>query len=892
MNQPRWRRYLRFWKRDVAADVDDELSFHLAHRVEQYEASGMSHDDAVTAAGAQLGDADSVRTLLIGIDRRVAHTHDVTLWLDSLRSDLRTSIRSLVRQPTFSAAVVVTLALGLGVNAAMFSFLDRVFLRPPAGIVNPGKLRRFWSVEHDKKGEPVAAQLRVGVEEQRALTSSFGHDAAIAIYAQQALVRVGSGGDAPSATIVRAAANYLPLLGVHASVGRLFTSEETAIDSPARVAVISDALWRTRFGGDSSVIGKSIALSSEVFTIVGVTPPGFSGVDLERTDIWIPLGKSPIGMDGVVASRGRAQFAGLLARVSPRISDASLETRATTIIRRANAGKEDADSLERVVTGSIIEARGPGRPKNDVAIAERLGGVAIIVLLIACANVVNLLLARAAARRREIAVRVALGVSRMRLAWLLMVPTVILAFAAGIAAVASAIVTGAVLRSLLVPDVHFADSAIHWRVIVFTLLASLVVGTLSALVPSIQASRPDVTAFLKGATQSGTVQRSRLRSTLVAAQAALSVVLLVGAGLFLRSVHNVESIRLGFDVSRLAFAEARFDDWRAPDSALIARVVDRVRLVPGVEQVALVGEHPLDGGTWSTQFYTVNDSAHGDLFERPTVTPVSPNYFAATGLRIVRGKGFAADGSWSVVVNETMAREYWPTESAIGQCMRLLKPDGRCYTVVGIADDAHQDRVIENHKAHFYVTAAHPPSPGMRASEIVIRANPARWNTVVALTRRILAEAIPSAQPHVDRMEDLIAPAYRPFRLGAALFSVFGVLALLVSMVGVYSTVTYTVTQRMHEFGVRVALGAQLNDIARLVVGTGLKTVAVGTVLGVGLSLAAGRLIASFLYEVSPSDPPTLVLVVVLLLSVGAAAALAPAWRASRADPVSALRSE
>jgi predicted permease len=802
-------------------------------------------------------------------------------------------VRSLTRQPAFSLGVILTFALGLGINAAMFSFLDRVYLRPPGGVTDAGSLRRLWTIEHDRRGQVVASPIRVDMEEFRELVTAFGDRGTLALGATQPLVRLGSGAEAPTITIVRAGADYLPLLGVRPALGRFFTRDEANEESPARAAVISHDLWRSHYGGDPSVVGRREMLSGVAFTIIGVAQAGFAGVDLSRTDAWVALSRSPVGLPDFIAMRGaRPQYYGVVMRVSPGASDAALESRATAIIRRIDAAEDDADSTERAITSSIIEARGPRKISQEVALSIRLAGVAVAVLLIACTNIVNLLLARAVARRREIAVRLALGCSRARLAWLLGAPIVGLAFVAGIAATSSGWITGALMRTQLAPEIQFADSPMHWRVIGFTLLVALAVGIISAALPAVQASRTDITTFLKSGPRHGAVERSVLRSMLVAAQASLSLVLLVGAGLFLRSLMNIERIRLGYDVTRLAFANVQFDDWTPPDSSSLARAADRLRSVPGVERVALVGEPPLDGGSWVAQFYTKTDSGKGDMRDRPTLIVVSPEYFATTGVRIVRGRSFDTSGDWSIIVNETMARQYWPRGDAIGQCMRLNKPSTRCYTVVGIAEDVHRARVIEKPGAYFYVPTAHPPGPGMRAFTIAIRADPSQTGAVFAAARRVLAEEFPNGRPEIKRLEASIAPTYRPFQLGAQLFSMLGLLALLVAAVGIYSNVSYTVVQRTHEFGVRIALGAGLEDVARAVLSRALGPVMIGVVLGVVLAIAASRLVASLLFEVSPNDAFVFVSVCLVMISTAIVAALVPAMRASHVDPMVALRAD
>jgi predicted permease len=856
----------------------------------------MSPGDALAAARAQFGDVEAVRSELVSIDRRVARRGDGRAWVDNLAADLRVSLRSLRRAPVFSAAVIVTLGLGLGANAAMFTFLDRVYLRPPAGVADPSMLRRLWLVDHDKSGERRAYGVSVTTDEHRELADALRGEVSLALFMTQPLVRFGDRANAPNITITRAAADYLPLLGVRAAIGRLFTPDEAVTGSPARVVVISDALWRTQFGADPGVVGKTAKLKGLPFTIIGVAPPRFDGIDLERTSAWIPLGDSPLGMPAAVmfAAGNRPSF-GVLARLHRGATDAPLETRATTIVRRREAGRGE-DSLASVQAGSIITARGPGKERKEISIANRLGGVAAIVLLIACANIVNLLLARAVSRRREIAVRVALGISRARLVWLLSAESVILALSAGVVAVASAQFTGSVLRSRLVPDVEFAGGPLHWRVAFVTLLAALIAGVLAGLVPAFQVSRPSVTGFLKTGARDGVVQRSWLRPALVATQAALSVVLLVGAALFVSSLRNVEAIRLGYDVSRMASARVMFDDWRSLDSLIFARAAERVRRVPGVEDVALTTYAPMNGGLLFARFYTATDSA-GSLEGREdsvaSLVNVTGNYFRVTGMRIVRGRDFAADPGLSVIVNKAMAQRYWPGGDAIGQCMHFKKRENPCYTVIGIVEDAHRRTVIEPPRAQYYAPLEHNAfGRGMAAFNMLIRAEPQNMGAAIGAARRILLDEFPAGRPMVDRMEDTIAPAYRPFRLGALLFSLFGLLALVVAGVGVYSSVAYAVSQRTHEFGVRIALGATVSHVSHVVLKRALTPVVGGMIVGVGVALAAGRLIASFLYGITPTNAVVFVAVSLVLLIIAVVAAMVPATRAARVDPVIALRAD
>ena len=602
--------------------------------------------------------------------------------------------------------------------------------------------------------------------------------------------------------------------------------------------MISDALWRGRFGGNDGIIGKVFIVNGVRLTIIGVASPGFRGTDLNVVDVWTPLGSAALGSLGTRA-RGWERYLGVVLRRTSAASDATIAARATAVMRQARAGEAGDDSLSQVLTGSIIESRGPGKEQNEVLIAERLGAVAIIVLLIACSNVMNLLLARAVSQRREIALRVALGISRSRLIWLLSAPNVVLALVGGAAAGASGLVTGAALRAQLAPDVHFAESPFDWRVIVFTLAGALAAGLVSAIVPALRASNPDVTTFLKSGAQSGLVQRSGLRTGPLIVQTALSVVLLVGAALFVRSLWKIDSVRIGYDADRLFSATPL--GIGEPDSATMAAAVERVGRVPGVMGVAMATYAPMSGGVLGAKLYTLTDSVDDrvPVQDKPTFMNVSLNYFELTGMRILRGNGFAPEPTLSAVVNETMARQYWPGGHAIGQCIWLDSRRNPCYVVVGIAEDARRRAVVEKSHAHYFLPLTHPPFKGAGGYTLIVRTEPHQESDAMAATRQVLRALFPAARPRLERMNDTIAPGYRPFRLGAKLFTTFGLLAFLVAIVGVYSAVSYTVQQRTHEFGVRIALGARGRDVLVNILPTTLRPVAFG--IGAGVLISSRR---------------------------------------------------
>lgn len=824
-------------------------------------------------------------------------------WLrlvDLARQDLRAAWRGVTHRPAVAALVVGTLALGIGANAATFTLLDALYLRPPGGLAEPDSLRRYW-LEHFAVGDSPHVSQNMPYPAFRELARASGNAERMAVFATDNSLHLGRGFGGPRVRIVYASASYFPVLGVALARGRFYTAAEDSLGHGAPVALVSHAFWESRLGGDSTTLGSTIAIGKSDFTVIGVLHPAFRGIDLEPSDVWVPLALTPETGRWWERVRNTRPF-----RVIERGGQPAgvVTRRATAMIRAFNRETRPTrpDTLMNVHIGSIV-GRGPAKPGQELVITARLAGVAAIVLLIAWANVINLLLARAVDRRREIAVRLALGVSRARLIRTLMLEAGLLALAAAAVALLAGWGGGLALRSLLTPGVEWAHPALDWRVAVFTGLVALTSGLIAGLLPALQASRPVLASALKSGARDGGRHRSPVRSGLVAIQAALSVTLLVGAALFVQSLRNVRALDIGFDPDRLVFASVGFLEGEAPPAPVLTAALrdaaSRLASRPGVEAVARAEMEPMRGfgvkQFFADEFELVSFSS-SDI-GTPFSASVTPSYFEAVGLRFLRGRrpggGDVDGGPAEVVVNEAMARSVWPGRDPVGRCMRFWKRENPCYTVVGVVENARWGYVIEPEpKPQYYLPLGNLPGEQSAGGTLLVRAAPAMARQITAEVRTSLATAFPGGDVQVRRMLENLEPEYRPWRLGATLFTGFGLLALLVAIVGIYSTVSYGVSQRTHEFGVRAALGAQVGDVVRLVVGEGVRTVGIGVMLGTGLALAAGRLISAMLYGVSPADPVTLTLVPGVLLVVAAAAAMIPAWRAGRVDPMTALRAD
>ena len=890
-----WRRFARIWQSDSSAKVDDELHFHFEQKVAEFVAAGASESDARKRAEAEFGDVASVRESLRSIDERIVKRQRRAEWWEGAAQDLKYVLRALRRSPMFTVTVVVTMALGLGANAALFSVLDRLYVQPPAGVTDAMQMHRVYQFMPNN-GHAITRR-GLSYPEVRELRRVAPAGVAMASY-QNSRVRLGRNADGAEVTETIVEGDYFGIAGVRPRLGRFFAPDERRIDGISMVAVISQALWARDFANDSAIIGRNLDIGSHRYTIVGVAGDGFRGTDLDATDAWVPMNSS-----GVLKGRDAAWYENMnnngfevLTRITNEATAAVFDVRATEALHRVRISR---DTLTRTFVAPIIEARGGESYGRELAISTRLAGVAAVILIIACANVINLMLARAKSRQREIAVRLALGVSRRRLLSQLLIESGVLALLAAAVSLFVAYVGANTLRTLLLPDVHWSDGPINARVALFTLTLSMITGLVAGLVPAVQAVRPDLANALKTSLRDGGQRRSRLRSSLLVAQAALSIVLLVGAGVFVRSLRGVEAIDIGFDTSRLAFATVGYDRELEDHSEEIARrlpdAAARIRGMPGVEQVALVANIPMYGFSFDNLFLPGRDSLPPGGRDR-FLSYVSPEYFATVGTRLLRGRAFTdadRDGSEPVMaVDENLANSFWPGEDALTKCIIVGKRDSPCRRVVGLVSTSHFNDVIEEPSQHYYLPLSQQSSK-TGAGAIVIRTAPGRAAAVGALAARELSAQFGDwSRPRIRTMDEIVGPKMRPWRVGASLFTAAGLLALLVAAVGVYSSIAYTVSQRAQEMGVRVALGASAQNIMRLVVSDGVRVVAIGVALGIVTALTLGSLVASMLYNTSPRDPFVLVASAMTLLAVAVVACAIPAWRASRVDPLTAMRAE
>jgi predicted permease len=888
----------------ISAEIDDQIDLHLDLRTEQLIARGMTPDAARAEAVRRFGTLDRARPSLISSAVRREQRMRLRDILDAFGQDLRQAARALRNQPAFSAAVIITLALGIGANATMFGVVDRLLLRPPAYLHSPGDAGRVYLMSTSNGREFTSNNIAwQRYTDLRDNTRSFSETAAF--FTTQLVV--GLGEEARQMDVGMASASLWRFFDARPVVGRFFTSEEDLPAQGAPVAVLGNAYWRSAYGADAKVIGQQLTIGRTAYTIIGVAPPGFSGMSLSAVAAFIPINAGAADLFTSRAGRNpwhrgyNSTWMEMIARRKPGISEEAATADLTNAFRlslerqRAEGGDPTpVDSLRpHAQFASVIFDRGP-KARPSAKVATWLGGVSILVLLVACANVASLLLARAIQRRREIAVRIALGISRGRLVRYLLAESLLLALAGGIVAVLVAQWAGSALHTLLLPNVEWAGTLSDPRVLMFTAAASLAAGLVTGLTPALQHIGTDLTGALKSGGREGGLRRTRLRSSLIALQGAISVILLIGAGLFVRSLHNVRSLELGFDADRLLYVGLSMRGTtldRTQQAALMERVKEHAKTLPNVETASITVSVPF-WMSW-TSALVVPGIDRTRLREEFYLNAVTPEYFAATGTPIIRGRGFGAaddgDSAGVTVVSQTAARAIWGTTDPIGQCVRVGADTMPCRTVVGIAGDILSGYTNNGPAPAVYFSLGQEQAG---ISGIFVRTRtPA--HEVMESVRRGLQPLMPgTAFVEAKAVQDVVDPEIRPWRLGAAMFTLFGALALLLAAVGLFSVISYNVAQRTHELGVRSALGAGSRDVLGLVMREGLQITLIGSAIGIIVALFAGRYLAPLLYSVSAKDPLTFVVVAATLLAAAAAATMLPALRASRVDPNVVLRGD
>ena len=813
--------------------------------------------------------------------------------IEAVRYDLSYAIRQLRRAPGFTITVLMAFALGIGANATMFGIVDELLFRPPAHVRAPNEIVTLAAgTAEDGFGQrmlnyPVFAAIR-------------DHGAAFSQVAAVAAVSVpfGRGDRAENLDGLLVSASYFPLLGVAPHRGRFFREDEDVAPIGAPVAVISHAFWQRRFAGRDGALGATLQLGDRQFTVIGIAPRDFTGLEYAAPEVWLPI-----------SSGGAMQFLGrqwttqavvtwlrIYAREKPGVPRADAASEAMRVAREAAPEAFFTQPEWSFQARPIMAARGEEQGASTM-IATMLGTMSLLVLLIACANVANLLLARGIRRRREMAVRLALGVTRRRLIEQLLTESMLLAALGGVAAIVVANWGGGLARRFLLDDLALTGSMLDPRVLAFTAAVALVVGVFTGLVPALQASRTHVFSTISSGGSRGGARRSPAQSVLLAVQAALSLVLLLGAGLFGRSLLAIDDLRMGVDIDRVFIGSMNLRSIGRPASdadAVFARALEQVAAVPGVESAAIGATVPF-GPTYGME---VGVATPDSVRHYTTVyNVVTPNYFRTLGASLLRGRDFS-DGDREgaprvVIVDRMFATRAWGRDNPVGRCVHVGADSVPCATVIGVVENVRRQSIFQDSTNFVYLPLAQARALiGERL--IVARAagDPAAVAETVRRAMQTAAPELPFADVHLVRDQPIVRHETLPFRLGAAMLGVFGALALLLAAVGLYGVISYDVGQRTREIGVRMALGARASDVASLVMRDGLRVVAIGGIIGTAVALAAGHLLRPLLYDTSPRDPLVFAGVALLLLVVASLACLLPARRAMRVDINVAIRQD
>lgn len=888
-----------FWKSSVDEDVDDELANHIEMLVRRLEREGLAPEAARAAAIRRFGDLTSVRAECRTLAHDVENQMKRQDFWNELRQDASYGARTLTRNPLYTTVAVLTLAIGLGASTAIFSVIHAVLLRA-LPYRTADRVVAIWN-GYQQGGEithtAIAPAEFADVMEQN---QSFDEVAAIG----RATTNL-TGGCSPGSSCepervagYAVSPNLFALLGTIPALGRPFADVDGAPGAQP-VVMLSHALWMRRFGGDTAIVGRGINVSGQLRTVIGVMPAEVRFPDApvgflrERAELWVPHAWENNRGEG----RGN-QYLGLLARrresVSVERARLDLET-ISARFRSAFPDRYDQSTVKWGLDVSPLREEMIGDVRRPLLIV--LGAV-LLLMLIACANVAHLSLARAAARHQEFTVRAALGAGRMRLVRQLLTESLLLGGAAGIVGIAIAI-GGASLLVRLDPGSipHLDVTRVNGAALAFALLAALVCSLLVGIVPALRQSTSRVHDAIRAGRGDSARPRRQLRSVLVVAEVAMALVILVGAGLLTRSFVELQRVDPGFDTARtLTFAitlpRVRYDS----ASKMVAfhdRLQQRLASLPGVEAVSAVDPLPLGGTSWSGTFHVEGQpTPRGQQAPHGEYNVAMPGFVGALGMRLQKGRDFTlTDGRNApavAIVDEHLAAQYWPGQDPLGKRISNAGERGPWITVVGVVRHVYRGGPKQQGEPQIYLpfrqSVQSPLSYAIRSSVDPM--------TLVSPVRREVAAIDPELPiARIATMEALASSALASERFNALVLGIFAATALLLSAIGLYGVMAYLVSQRQTEIGIRIALGGGPLDVARMVIGDGMRMALAGIVLGTITSLALARVVDGLLYGVQATDPATYVVIAATLVVVALLASAVPARRATRADPVSALRS-
>jgi predicted permease len=862
-------------RRVVKREIDEELRFHIEQRTAENIAAGMSPEDAAREARKRFGNFQTVREQCR--EKRGASFGEETV------QDIRFGLRMLRKNPGFTTVAVLTLALGIGANTSIFSIVDGVLLKP-LPYEQPGQLVQVWEAPAPGKRATVSPGAFMDWKEYNSIFDSLS-------LMEDTDMNLTDGGEPEVIHGLSMSATGLQILRARLLLGRFFAPDE---DQPGKdkVVVLTQGFWRRRFGSETNILGRTIKLSSESYTVIGILPQRFLLSD--RAEFVVPTAISPRDVN----QRG-ADWLHVIGRLKPGVSVEEAQSEMNALAARLRplypVSRKDWGvtivPLKEQVTGNI-------RPTLMIL----LGAVGFI-LLIACANVANLLLARASGRQGEIAIRTALGASRRRLVRQLLVESMVLSALGALLGIAVAYWGVGAVRHLTFVNLPRANEvSLDLRVLSFALLVSLLAALGFGIVPALQASQPNLSTTLKdGARSSGLGARNRLRGALVISEVALALILLTGSGLLLNSFFRLSNVPPGINPHNALTMQVTLPDKKYPDgqrrAAFFERALERIGILPGVEAAGEIGNLPLAGNAAMTSFSVIGRPGQPDEGYDTDFDFCTPDYFRAIGTPLIRGRGFDArdrvEAPHVVIINRAFAREYFPNQDPLGQRIHLevfTKQIDAGWKIVGIVGDVHQRALgLPPHPTVYRPTAFSFFGGG---GTLVIRTAGVPL-AMAESARKAILEVDPS-QPvaQVRTLEDVIATSLAPRRFILTVLGGFAAVALLLSAIGLYGVIAYYVSLRTREIGIRMALGATRGNAIAVVLRQGMGLVGVGVLLGIAGSLALTRVLANMLYEIKPTDPLTFSVVSLLLVVIGLLACWLPARRAAQVDPMVSLRQQ